>query len=215
MHHQRCDYPFIYIQSMNLTNKKLLAVSAAAIMLLPAIASAHTGGVNLNLGAALTQQRSMHSNTKADIKFSDDNGFKGKDNDNNKGTNEHATSTVAVNASTTAAVLNKKATFVSNVADFLGSISSNISARIAAAGLSASSTAAANAKLADYTTSTANAKVQAAAALTAAGNINANNATSTNAAFVVSAKTDLKAARDFLSTAKQDLMSIFHAIFNA
>jgi hypothetical protein len=202
--------------SMTLITKKVLAASAAALMLLPMAASAHEG---LKLGS-FVGQGILHANINANVggTLGGNVGHKSGDNDND-GDNDgrHATSTTAVgvNASTTAAAIDKKATRISNVADFMGSLSTNLAARIASSSLSASSTATANAQLGDYNTNVANAKTQATAAMTAAGNLSDSNATSTNAGFIATAQADLQAARGFLQTAAKDLHLILQAIFNA
>jgi len=186
-------------------------------MLLPFAASAH--GIGLNVGSFIGQG-AIHANFNANVGNKEGHGTvtaKKWDNDGDKDDRGvHATTTpVVTNASTTQAQLVKKATRTNAIANFMSSISPAVSARIAGSGLSASSTATANAQLADYNTNVANAKVQANAALTAAGNINANNASTTNDGFVTTAKADLTAAANFLKTAQKDLMSILHAIFNA
>ena len=196
---------------------KLLAGVAAAALLLPAAASAHdTNGLNLGqfLGKAVS-----HEGLKLGIgaNASTTLGHRDNDNDGDRHEGEHATSTKAFhgNASTTAARLTAKANRLSAVADFFASFSGKLSQKIASSSLSASSTAAANLKLADYNTNVAGAQLNASAAATTAAQINAGNATSTNAGFVATAKADLKAARDFLNAAKQDFRAILQLIFKS
>lgn len=176
-----------------------------AIMLLPVAVSANEGN-GLKLGAFIGQG-AIHANVKANVanRDGDQNRKGGNEGKGNEGKSEHATSTKsAEHASTTAATIAKQATRLNNLADFMGSLSAVLSARIASSTLSASSTAEVNAKLADYNTSIANAKVQAAAAITAA-----------NAGVVTTAKADIKAARALIDTARKDLRAILEVIFNA
>ncbi|MEK7109162.1 MAG: hypothetical protein AAB919_01890, partial [Patescibacteria group bacterium] len=172
---------------MNLITKKALAASAVAIMLLPMAASAHTNA-GLNLGAWLGKgQVNASVNANVANRDGDQNRKGGNEGKENEGKKEHATSTstkAIAHASTTAATIVKQATRLNNLADFMGSLSAVLSARIASSTLSASSTIAANAQLAGYNTAVANAKVQAVAAITAA-----------NAGALTTAKADLNAAR--------------------
>ena len=176
-------------------------------MLLPMAASAHENK-GLNLGAFIGQGI-LHANVNANVgnKDGDQNRKGGNEGKVNKGEKEHATSTKnkeVAHASTTAAVIVKQATRLNNLADFMGSLSAVLSARIASSSLSASSTATANAQLAGYNTAIANAKVQATAAITAA-----------NAGALSTAKADVRAARTWLETARKDLRHILQIIFNA
>ncbi len=141
-------------------------------MLLPFAASAHEGA-GLKIGA------NIHAGTTV--------GHQDNDNEGSKGKHEQASTTVKTVA--------QKVARINATASFMSALSPILSARIASSTLSASSTATANAHLADYNTSIVSAKAQVSVASVTADN--------------------LKAARDFLNTARQDLMSIVHAIFNA
>lgn len=207
---------------MNLTTKKVLAATAMATLMLPLAASAHGDGIKANIDSTSTGQvGSDHANAGLHLGFRVGLGHlfgnRGDDkNGNDNDRDDRATSTVAStvkDASTTSAVLTAKGTRLGQVADFMGSLSSNLSAQIAKANLSATSSSAANAKLADYATSTASAKAQAQAAVTAADQINTANSTTTNSTLEAAAKTDLSAARQFLVTARQDLVAILHIVF--
>lgn len=190
-------------------SRNVLAAAAAAALLLPAAASAHTNGLGqilahdtgIKMALKLNSQVSLDTGASTTLRIErDHDGF------------EHASTTAhAFVASTTAARLSAKAQRLSSVADFMGSLSSNLSARITSSSLSASSTAAAQSKLGDYNANVANAKADAQAALGIAGQIASTTASTTLAA---QAQADLKAARGFIRTAQQDLRTIFRVLFS-
>jgi len=191
----------------NNTLKKLLAGSAMAVMVLPMAASAHGLGLNLDgdldLGAGGEKEKTHLEgngtfNMNANAKVGD------RDNDNDKdGDKEHRKEIKASkNASTTAAVVTKKANRVKDVADFMGSIGASIESKLA--GLGTTTPAVATATV-DYKTQLAGAKSQAQAAINTAATVAVGNSTTTNASIVAQAQVSLKAAQDFLAAARADL----------
>ena len=204
---------------MTLNTKTLAAAALAASILVPAAASAHgfdfgeKGGLHLG---AFIGGKGLHVGDHMSASSTVGLTHKDGDRDNEDRDNEHENvfkGERSQSASTTAAVLTAKGNRLSAIADFMGSLSGNLSTRIANANLSASSSATANAKLADYSTTTAAAKVQANTAVTAASGINDQNSTTTNATLKTNAQADIKAAREFLLQAQRDLMAILHIVF--
>jgi hypothetical protein len=182
---------------------KILAGSTMAMLVVPAIASAHGLGLGLNLDQGLklgedhtvNATANVHANANASFHRGDNKPENDKeDKKDNRGMHG------GVNASTTAATIAKQAVRLQNRATFMASLSPNVQAAINGSGASASTTADANVKLADFNTAVVSGKTQATAVLTA-------STTSQG-------QLDLKAARDFLNQARKDLMSIFRLIWN-
>ncbi len=184
-----------------------------AAMLLPMAASAH--GLGLNLGGALDlgagsgkDKTQVEGNGSVNVNANAHNGERDNDGDNDKGDKEIKNS---AHASTTAAVITKKANRVQDVADFMGSIGTVIEAKLAVLG---TTTPAVTSATADYKTQIAGAKIQAQSAITTASTINANNSTTTNAAIAAQAQTSLTAARDFLAAARADFKVMLNFLWH-
>lgn len=177
-----------------------------AALLLPMAASAH--GVGLNLGGGLnfgaggektkTQvEGNGDFNVNANAKIGDRHDGDRDDRDEHK-----KEVRAAANASTTAAVVIKKANRLQNIADFMGSIGTTIEAKLAALGTTSPAVTTATV---DYKTQLSSAKAQANAAIATAATVDAGNSTTTNASILAQAKASLQAAKDFLATAGADL----------
>ena len=170
------------------------------MLLLPFAASAHNDN-GLRLGS-LIGKGNLTAEVKADIKHNNDR--KDRHDDDKK----------ERKATTTAATITAKATRTVKAADFMASLSPVLATRIAGAGLTASSTADANVKLAAYNTAVTGAKTQANAAITVAAQINTTNSTTTNATLLDTAKAKLKAAHECLLTAQKNFKLIVRLIIN-
>ncbi len=176
---------------MNKNFTKLVAGSAAAMLLLPTLALAHEGD---NKGKNTLQHRIEVRLDKAERheKHDDDNKVK--------------------NASTTAAKITKQAVRVQAAADTMLSFNARISALIASS--SADSKAALQAKFAQFQTGATNARLEAGKAITGSAQVNASNSTTTNASLLAAAKVDLKEARGFLHDAKEAFFSVLRSLWN-
>lgn len=194
-------------------NTKLLQKSLAALalagLLLPVAASAHGLGLNLggglNLGSGEKDKTEVEGNGSVNVHANakvEKHDNKGEHKDRVEGTK---------NASTTAAVIVKKANRISTVADLMASMSTTLGTKITNS--TVADKTALNAKLADFNTVTAGAKTQAAAAVATAGQINANASSTVNASFITAAQANLKAARDFLHQARLDISAILRALW--
>ncbi len=178
---------------MNKTFTKVLAGSAAAMLLLPTLALAH-GGENWekskNWGKNSLQVRIENRLDKA----------------------EHRDDRPIKNATTTAASITKKGVRIQAAVDTMLSFNGRVSALIASS--SAETMAALQAKFSQFQTAATNAKVEAGAAITGAAQVNATNSTTTNASLIATAKADLREARNFLQDAKEAFFSILRSFFN-
>jgi hypothetical protein len=183
---------------MTLSRNVLAGLSVAAL-LLPAAASAHSDG--LKVGTMLTTNTSMALRLQV-------------------GSREHASSTEAHHATSTALVARNTGTRLSaeaqrtlSIADFMGSLSSTLSSRIASSSLSATSTAHAQAKLSAFNADVLGAKTKAQAALALATQI--SSSTSASSTLVSQAKADLKSAQEYLRAAQKDFKAVLRVIFHA
>ncbi len=191
---------------MKLNYTKFVAGAAIAGLLLPTVALAHDDRKGENRG--------LHLGAFIGLGH-----MKGGSDDDSRGHKSlHASSTVKVkvHASSTVAkadAIERKGTRLVAIADFMGSLSDDLAARIASSSLSASSTA--QATLNDYNTSIAGAKIKAGAAVSLASGVSTSTASSTADSLLSQARDNLKAARDFLKQAQKDVMFILRAIFKA
>ncbi len=176
---------------MNKNFTKVIAGSAAAMLLLPTIAFAHDDGDNKGKNSLQVRienrlEKAEHREDKHDDR-------------------------VTKNASTTAAAITKKGVRIQAAADTMLSFNTRVSALIASS--SASSTAALQAKFAQFQTAATSAKVEAGKAITGSAQVNATNSTTTNATLLAAAKVDLREARSFLQDAKEAFFSILRSLW--
>ena len=180
---------------MKSVTTKLIAGSAAAMLLVPTLAFAHEDSVKAHVGVSIGNRIE---------KALDRIEHKGK---NEVKKDEHK----VMQATTTAAAITKKATAVQVAADTMLSFNSRVSALIASS--SAETKAALQTQFNTFTTAATNAKVEAGKAISGSAQVNATNSTTTNATLLAAAKVDLKEAKSFLNEARKALFSIFQALF--
>ncbi len=179
----------------NLT--KIIATAAMAALILPTFALAHENegkGLEVRIGA--------------NIEHKIDRIEKGE----HKDRNEHKGDRVAANATTSAAVIVKKATRIQVAADSMLSFNDRIAALIATS--DATVKAALETKFAAFKTAGASAKVEAGNAAGGAAQVNASNSTTTNATLLAAAKVDLREAKGFLHDAQKGLMQILRSLWD-
>ena len=190
-------------------NTKLVAGAVAASMLLPMAALAHDDRNGDDKGLRLGTFFGFGAKAQVD-----------RDGDHNKADFKgwgkvHASSTKATSSVAVADAIERKGTRLVALADLMGSLSSNLAARIASSSLSASSTVEAQGNLNDYNTAVASAKAKAQAAVTLASTVGSTTASTTAAVTIGDARSALKEAKSFIKDAHREFMLIVRAIVNA
>ena len=173
---------------------KVIAGSAIAMMLVPALAFANEG--KGDAGARL------HGRIEAQI-------FKIEHKDERWQKQEDR---IRAHASSTSSSIIKKATRIQEAADTMLSFQGRVGALIASS--SVVDKAALNAKLNIFASNATSAKAKAGEAITVANQVNASSSASSTLSLIAAARADLKQAKQFLHDAQKAFLSILRALWH-